>query len=475
MAGPGHRGRRARRARTTAATLTAAALALTAAACGNDEPSGEQGPVQFWTTMIEPERVEIQRALMTRFTEETGIEAEFVPIAEDDLDSLMVSGAASGELPDVVYHPIDFAHGWAEQGLLDADAAAAAIDELGADTFNERAIELASVDGSAVSVPADGWGQLLVYRADLFEKAGLEPPTSYESILAAAQALHDPASGMNGITASTDPADVFTQQTFEHFALAGGCRLVDDDGQVAIGSPECVEALSTYDTLITQYSPGTVQNVDSTRATYFAGQAAMLIWSPFILDELAGLRNDALPTCPECASDPRFLAKNSAFVPAFGGGGSEPAQYGQVSYFGIGADANVDGATQLISFLLGDGYADWLSIAPEGQFPMRTGTQDSAEEFVETWRELEIGVDEKAPITDVYGPEIVDTLVAGTEEFQRWGFSEGQGKLVSSVYSSLVVPQTLSEVINGDLAPEDAAEQLETEVAEQLEAVGGAG
>ena len=35
------------------------------------------------------------------------------------------------------------------------------------------------------------------------------------------------------------------------------------------------------------------QDADTTRATYFAGDAAMVIWSSFLLDELAGLRNDA--------------------------------------------------------------------------------------------------------------------------------------------------------------------------------------
>ena len=110
---------------------------------------------------------------------------------------------------------------------------------------------------------------------------------------------------------STDPADVFTQQTFEFLALGDGCHLIKD-GEVALDSPACVDAIATYAEQILEYSPGTVQDVDTTRATYFAGEAAMMIWSPFILDELAGLRNDALPTCDECADDPLFLATTPA-------------------------------------------------------------------------------------------------------------------------------------------------------------------
>ena len=157
----------------------------------------------------------------------------------------------------------------------------------------------------------------------------------------------------------------------------------------------------------------------------------MLIWSPFILDELAGLRNDALPTCAECADNPRFLVENSGFVPALSGGeGTEPAQYGQVSYFGIGAGADTEAAQQFVEYLLSDGYVDWLSIAPEGMFPMRTGTADAPDSFVEGWTALEFGVDERVPFGEVYGDDVVTTLIDGTSNFRRWGFEDGYGALV---------------------------------------------
>ena len=33
-----------------------------------------------------------------------------------------------------------------------------------------------SLDGTATIVPSDGWGQLLIYRKDLFKKAGIDAP-----------------------------------------------------------------------------------------------------------------------------------------------------------------------------------------------------------------------------------------------------------------------------------------------------------
>ena len=62
----------------------------------------------------------------------------------------------------------------------------------------------------------------------------------------------------------------------------------------------------------------------------------MLIWSSFILDEMAGLRKDALPTCPQCKSDPAFLAKNSGVVTSIQGpSGSGPATFGEITSWTI--------------------------------------------------------------------------------------------------------------------------------------------
>ena len=41
---------------------------------------------------------------------------------------------------------------------------------------------MAKKGGKIAAVSVDGWTQMVVYRKDLFQKAGLEPPTSYENI-----------------------------------------------------------------------------------------------------------------------------------------------------------------------------------------------------------------------------------------------------------------------------------------------------
>ncbi len=426
--------------------------------------------ITFWSTETQPARAAKTQEILDRFKEQSGINVELVLTDEDQLPNLLTAAVAAGTLPDVMFFPVDFAIGWAEQGILDPDAATAVIDELGRETFAEGPLEMVQFEGKEAAVPSDGWGQLLIYRKDLFDAAGLERPDTYDKIMAAAEALNDPDNNFYGITAATDAGAVFTQQTFEHVALANNCQLVNDAGEITLDSKECVEAIGFYADLMSNYSPPGVQDVVSTRATYFAGQAGMIIWSPFILDEMAGLRDNAFPSCPECKDDPAYLAKNSGFVPAFiGPSGVKPAQYGQVSYMGITSTADTEAAKEFLKFWFNDGYLDWLSVSVEGKFPMRRGTPDEPNKFIDGWKQLETGVDRKAKLGDIYGDEVINTLIQGAGSFDRWGFKQGKGALVTAVYESLVVPRTLREVLDGNLTPEEAAAEMQAAVEDLVE------
>ncbi len=439
---------------------------LAAVPLASAAPARQGATIQFWSTETQPARAEATQAIIERFTEQTGIEVQLVLTDENTLDSLMSANLAAGTLPDVVFHPVDFTALWYSLGILDADAATQVITALGEETFS--ALDMVRTDmGQYAAVPTDGWGQMLIYRADLFEANGLEPPTTFEAIEAAAAALNDPANNFYGITAATDPSEVFLQQTFEHFALANGVQLTDDEGNVTLNTPAMAEALDFYGNLLANYGPPGACGVVCTRATYFAGQAAMIVWSPFILDEMAGLRDDALPNCPECADNPAYLAENSGIVPAFvGPSGERPAQYGQVSNMGITTQADTEAAIQFLEFWLSDGYLDWLAVAPEGKFPMRRGTPDNPTAFIDGWSQLETGVDRRAPLGDFYSPEILQTLIEGATNFDRWGFAQGQGELVSGIYTELPIPTILREVIDGTLSGEEAAEEIQAWVEE---------
>ncbi len=247
-------------------------------------------------------------------------------------------------------------------------------------------------------MPSEAWAQLLFYRNDLFDAAGLPAPDHLRRHPRTPPARSTAAS-CAGFVGATAPGDAFTQQTFEHIALANGCELVDEAGEITIDSPQCVAAFDFYRDLITNYSVPGAQDVDTVRATYFAGQAAMAIWSTFLLDELAGLRNDALPSCPECADDPTFLASNTGIVTALQGpDGTEPAQFGEVISWAITAEA--DGrAGAAVRPVHAERRLRRLARRSPRRASSRsaTGSSPGATDFVDTWETLPVGRRHRGP------------------------------------------------------------------------------
>jgi multiple sugar transport system substrate-binding protein len=451
-----------------------AAVAVLAAGCGgDDEQASDEGgstedqrgqTITVWTNEFQPDRVRKTETAIADFTKETGIKVELVAVPEDQLSTLITNASAAGKLPDVVLStPVAESHAYVKEEIFDADAAQEVVESLGPDTFSKKALDLVSQDGKATGVPSDGWGQLLIYRKDMFEEAGLEPPETLEDVRAAAEKLN--RGSVVGITLATAPGDGFTHETFEHVALAKGCQLVDDAGKVTFDTPPCVEALEYYGDLARNYSVRGNQDVDSTRGTYFAGRAAMIMWSPFLLDGMAGLRDDTRPSCDECEKDPAFLAKNSGLVGPLSSEGGEPSQFGSVSTFNIGIDANTEAAKQLVEFMMTDGYVRWLALSPQGKFPVRLGDESDPERFTKEWETLESGVDKMAPLSRYYSEESIASLKQGVESFQRWGFAQGQGALVGALSGEQPIAEAVSKVINGT-DPAEAAKDAQATIEE---------
>lgn len=421
--------------------------------------------ITFWSNEFQPERVERQNEIIAAFeAANPGVEVELVVADENLMDQLMTLNVAAGTPPDVVLHPLQLSAKWYNQGLLDADFATEIINTLGPDTFSAGALSLlARPDGDGwIAIPSDGWGQMLVYRSDLFEAAGLEAPTSYANIMSAAETLNDPENGFIGFCGANSASEVYTWQVFEHIALANGATFIDADGNITFDSPAMVEAIQFYADLMTNYGP---TESDwywlQTRAEYLAGNCGMTIWSPFILDEMAGLRDSVLPTCPECADDPAYIAENSDFVSAISGYSNDvPAAWGSVNSIGLGPNASPEAAA-FAEFWFNDTYLDALGIAAEGKFPMRLGTADNPTQFVEGWGALDVGVDRRAPLSDFYSADDLSTIVAGSDGYTRMGYDVGQSVLASAIGSQFFIQDNLVAVLNGDLTAQEAAEEIQ--------------
>ncbi|WP_439649923.1 ABC transporter substrate-binding protein [Gymnodinialimonas hymeniacidonis] len=421
-----------------------------------------QDSIRFWTTEEQPERLERQEAMAAAFTEETGIEVEVIPVTESDLGTRATAAFAAGDLPDVIYHTLQYALPWYEAGILDSDAATDVIENLGGDTFASGALEMAAVDGGYAAVPVDGWTQMLVYRADLFAEAGLEPPNSYANVMAAVEALHNPPE-MYGFVAPTKVDENFMSQVLEHVFLANGASPVDENGFSGFDEAATVEVLEFYRGIV-EASPEGELYWDQSRTLYFSGNAAMIIWSPFILDELAGLRDSAPPTINDDPTS-RDLAAATGIVTNFSGPSNpDGAAWGDVRYFGITADAETDAAMAFVEYSMNDGYTATLAIAPEGKFPIRRGTEENPTQFVEAWAALDVGVDRRAPLGELYEQSMIDEIVGGLDVAQRWGVAEGQLALSSRIINSQIINRLVREYVDGVRSAEETVALMNEEL-----------
>lgn len=421
---------------------SALGLVLTASAALADD-------IRFWTTEEQPERLAKQQAMAAEFAKATGDNVEVIPVSESELGTRATAAFAAGDLPDVIYHPLQYALPWAEAGILDTDAATEVVDGLGRDTFAAGPLSMAAYQGDIASVPVDGWTQMIVYRADLFAEKGLAAPNTYANVLTAIDALHNPPE-IYGFVAATKVDENFMSQVLEHVFLANGVSPVGDDGFKELDLAATTEVLDFYKAIAKASPPGELYWKQS-RELYFAGDAAMIIWSPFILDELAGLRDSAAPTINDDPTTKELAAKTGIVTNFAGPSNPDGAAWGDVRYFGITTDADTDTAQAFVEYSMNDGYMQTLSIAAEGKFPVRTGTADEPGKFSAGWSEIPVGVDRKAALKDLYSAEMLDEIVGGLKVAQRWGVEEGQLSLASKMINGQAINRVVRQYIDDEL------------------------
>ena len=418
--------------------------------------------IRFWTTEEQPARLAKQQAMAADFKKRTGHSVEVIPVSEKDLGKRATAAFAAGDLPDVIYHTLQYVLPWSEAGILDVETNDDIVNTLQKSTFAPGAISMAQFNGKTAAVPVDGWTQMVVYRKDLFDKAGLAAPTSYANIEAAIEKLHNPPN-MYGFVAATKVDENFMSQVLEHVFLANGVSPVNKNGFSKLDEKATSEVLNFYKK-IAKASPAGELYWKQSRAIYFAGKAAMIIWSPFILDELAGLRNSAPPTINDDPTS-KELAQKTGIVTTFGGPSNPSgAAWADIRYFGVTSDANTDVASEFVKYSMKDGYTATLSIAPEGKFPVRRGEPLNTSKYVKAWSKLPVGVDRKAPLSELYSPLTIDKIVAGLETADRWGVSEGQLSLASKIINSQVINRIVREYIDDQIDVKAAVAKMNKEL-----------
>jgi multiple sugar transport system substrate-binding protein len=198
------------------------------------------------------------------FTELTGIEVQFEVIPPKELREKAVLDLAAGSANyashtgDPMYLPLYHSNEWVDpldDYLNDTsltDPAWFALDDI-----IPSWIEADSVDGTLYGMPVEGEATIHIYRSDVYQELGLQPPQTLEELARTAAAHTDDRAGvaLRGFLGAGQNMYIFPSLFLEF-----GGQWFDADGNPTLNSEAGIGALQYYVDLLQQYAPAGVEN-----------------------------------------------------------------------------------------------------------------------------------------------------------------------------------------------------------------------
>ncbi len=242
------------------------------------EVKDETGPrtLTFFTTEADPPQLEVLGEIIDEYNEANP--DVFIDVVTGTpatrgqrITTLLAAGADAG----IFEIEAAFTRDWAEAGYLmpltDVFEGIGGVDEYVPGSYFELNDEVYALP-YATSV----YG--VWYRTDIFEEAGLEPPTNYEELLAASQALTNPGEGIYGISipGSTNASVNF----FSTFLWQNCLDYFDPQGEMTFDQPEVLEAIEKW-VALTEYAPPGFENYSwgDQITAFITGNAAMSVYA----------------------------------------------------------------------------------------------------------------------------------------------------------------------------------------------------
>jgi sorbitol/mannitol transport system substrate-binding protein len=209
------------------------------------------------TTVNNGDMVRMQ-ALSPAFTEETGIQLNWVVLEENTLrQNVTTDIATNGGQYDVMTIGTYEAPIWAKQDWLVPLTALTTDAAYDADDILPPIRSGLSYEGELYAAPFYGESSFIMYRTDLMEKAGLTMPEAptWEFIGEAARAMTDRANDINGICIRGKAGWGENTAFITAMSNSFGARWFDENWQPQFDSPEWKATLDTYLSLLKDAGP----------------------------------------------------------------------------------------------------------------------------------------------------------------------------------------------------------------------------
>lgn len=414
--------------RMTAALSAASLLGL--AACGgsggsgsgisDDAVSGKGKTVHVWImqgTNAKPDAY--VNELTAAFKKETGAKLDLQFVEWTEAHDKFVNAIAGGTTPDVAEVGTTWTPEFADAGAL-VDLGPA-MKKSGVDKDLVPALVTAgTVDGKTYGMPWYDGIRSVVYRKDVFAKAGVKPPTSWSELVAAGDKIKKK---VPGILPFPVPGD--SEYSAYSFIWGNGGDIATDQGgswKSVIDSPQAQQGVQFWTDLARKHgfstpAATTWDDVDLSDA-FTKGDVAMMItgsWSPKALE----------------AANPDLKGKLGAFpIPGPQPGSIAPSFLGGSHLAVFNTTKDPDLAWALVK-LMGTGHfaqewADQTGFFP-GTTPLLEKAEKSSDPLVQPFAKQIVEGSATVPVTPLFGqvqgkktvPAMLESILSGKKSVQQ--------------------------------------------------------
>ena len=235
-------------------------VAAAAVGCSANTGGGDSGgSTTVKVTMANHVWTENVKKAIPEFEKASGLKIEITQLAEDQLsDQYNVKlNAGTSEIDAMMYRPLQEGRLFAQNKYFaDLTSKAKADATWNLADFQAAPIAATTYQGKVVGVPIITEREVLYYRKDLLQKAGLSVPKTLDELEAAAKAIKAANPDVAGFVARTSKSPAVTQ--FSSFLYSMGGDWVDASGKAAVNSDAAKKAYAFYGGLIKNYGPANV-------------------------------------------------------------------------------------------------------------------------------------------------------------------------------------------------------------------------
>lgn len=418
-------------------------------ASGSQEAAEEEMPtIDVWHTFTQDVRIQEMEKIAADFTEQRGVNVELRVVPWAKVQEGWTTAQAAGTLPDVmVGTPNDAMAVWLAGA---SDPMNDIFEEMGGNDFFTPGVvdQFSRYGDDIVSLPFYAHTRLFIYRADIFDEAGVAPPKTWDELLQVTRAVNDPPQTYGAVQfwGTGDRGATIYLYTL---LRANEASFFGPDGSLQIQTPEFRE---TVEFMVDWYEAGAPEGElgldlhENMYSMYSTGRSAIVIDTAFLANTLQSKNPElfdqggfgAFGTPVNRGKDRAFFADAPSLINTKGGDDELAAEFIKFMYEP-------------------ERYISFLHTIPAGQYPV---TQSAADPNSSFWGHPVIGQVQHAVELTLEG------IANGTPVGMTYGLNPNASVVMSGVFERM-----MQNIVGEGMAVDRAIDIAEEELLDAIEAL----